>query len=71
MPEAGILIALHEARSPPALLNTPRPSQPPLDTYFSAKHARCTHDFVREFPSCPRDNGKYCDICRLCNAERE
>ena len=59
-----------EALSPPALLNTPRPSQPTLDTYFSAKHARCTHDWVREIPSGPRDNGEYRDVCRLCGAER-
>ena len=32
--------------------------------------AHCTHDWVREFPSGPRDNGEYRDVCRLCNAER-
>ena len=61
--------AKQETLTPPALLSTPRPSQPTLDTYFSA-HARCTHDWVREFPSGPRDNGEYRDICRLCGAER-
>ena len=62
--------AKQETLTPPALLSTPRPSQPTLDTYFSAKHARCMHDFVREFPSGPRDNGEYRDVCRLCGAER-
>ena len=32
---------------------------------------RCTHDFVREFPSGPRDNGEYRDVCRLCGEVRE
>ena len=61
--------AKQETLTPPALLSTPRPSQPTLDTYFSA-YARCTHDWVREFPSGPRDNGEYRDVCRLCGAER-
>ena len=33
--------------------------------------AHCTHDWVREFPPGPRDNGGYRDVCRLCNATRE
>ena len=33
--------------------------------------ARCTHEWVREFSSGPRDNGEYHDVCRLCNAVRE
>ena len=33
--------------------------------------SRCTHDWVREFPSGPRDNGEYRDVCRLCGAVRE
>ena len=32
---------------------------------------RCTHEWVREPPSGPRDNGEYHDVCRLCNAVRE
>ena len=56
--------------TPPALLNTPRPNQRTLDNYFKAKRARCMHDFVREFPSGPRDNGEY-HVCRRCNATRE
>ena len=32
---------------------------------------RCTHDFVRVFPSGPRDNGECHEVCRLCNATRE
>ena len=62
--------AQREALTPPALLSTPRPSQPTLATYFSAKHARYTHDWVRELSLGPRDNGEYYDICRLRNAER-
>ena len=62
--------AQQETLTPPTLLSTPRPSQPTLDTYFSARHARCTHDWVRGFPSGPRDNGEYRDVCRLCGAER-
>ena len=54
--------AQQEKLTPPALLNPPRPSQPTLDNYFSAKRARCAHD--------NGDNGEYRDICRLCNAER-
>ena len=37
----------------------------------SVKRSRCTHDWAREFPSGPRDNGEYRDVCRLCNATRE
>ena len=61
--------AKQETLTPPALLSTPRPSQPTLDTYFSM-HARCTHDWVREFPSGPQDNREYRDIGRLCGAGR-
>ena len=32
---------------------------------------RCTHDFVRMFPSGPWDNGEYHYACRLCAAVRE
>ena len=42
-----------------------------LDESVKRMRARCTHDFVREFPSGPRDNGEYRWVCRLCNAERE
>ena len=32
---------------------------------------RCEHQYVREFPSGPRDNGEYWDRCRLSGKERE
>ena len=63
--------AKQETLTPPALLSTPRPNKRTLDNYFTPKRARCTHDFVREFPSGPRDNGEYHDVCRLCAAVRE
>ena len=63
--------AQQEELTPPALLSTPRPSQPTMDNYFSAKRARCTHDFVRGFPSGPRDNGECRDVCRLCKPSGE
>ena len=44
----------------------------PLTLVESVKRMRaaCTHVWVREFPSGPRDNGEHGDVCRLCNAER-
>ena len=39
-------------------------------TIVERMRAACTHDWVREFPSGPRDNGEYRDVCRLCGAER-
>ena len=59
-----------EELTSPALLSTPHP-EVTLHNYFKAKKARCTHDFVREFPSGPRDNGEYHDVCRLCGEVRE
>ena len=32
---------------------------------------RCEHQYVREFPSGPRDNGEYWERCRLCGKECE
>ena len=46
------------------------PGQLSLEETMKRKQARCTHDWVRESPSGPRDNGEYRDVCRLCNAER-
>ena len=46
------------------------PEQLTLVESVKRMRAHCTHDWVREFPSGPRDNGEYRDICRLCNAER-
>ena len=47
------------------------PGQLSMEESVKRMRSRCTHDFVREFPSGPRDNGEYRDVCRLCNAERE
>ena len=47
------------------------PGQLSLEESGKRMRSRCTHDFVREFPSGPRDNGEYRDVCRLCNATRE
>ena len=30
----------------------------------------CEHDNVREYPSGPRDNGEYTEVCRLCGEMR-
>ena len=53
-----------------AKLSTRPPEQLTLVDSVKRMRAHCTHDWVREFPSGPRDNGEYRDICRLCNAER-
>ena len=42
-----------------------------LEESVKRMRERCTHDFVRVFPSGPRDNGEYRHVCRLCNAARE
>ena len=47
------------------------PGQLTMEETAKRLRARCTHDFVREFPSGPPDNGEYRDGCRLCNATRE
>ena len=47
------------------------PGQLTIKETVKRMRARCTHDWVREFPSGPRDNGEYHDVCRLCNAARE
>ena len=47
------------------------PGQLTMGETVKRMRAHCTHDWVREFPSGPRDNGEYRDICRLCNATRE
>ena len=53
-----------------AKLSKRPPGQLTLVESVKRMRAHCTHDWVREFPSGPRDNGEYRDICRLCNAER-
>ena len=47
------------------------PGQLSMEETVKRMRSRCTHDFVREFPSGPRGNGEYHDVCRMCNAERE
>ena len=47
------------------------PGQLSIEESVKRMRSRCTHDFVRELSSGPRDNGEYHDVCRLCNAERE
>ena len=47
------------------------PGQLILEDVVRRMRAQCTHDWVREFPPGSRDNGEYCDVCRLCNATRE
>ena len=47
------------------------PGQLSMEETVKRMRMRCTHDFVREFPSGPRDNGEYHDVCRLRNAVRE
>ena len=47
------------------------PGQLSIEESVKRMRTRCQHDFVRAFPSGPRDNGKYRDVCRLCTAELE
>ena len=47
------------------------PGQLSIEESVKRLRTRCTHDWAREFPSGPRDNGEYRDVCRLCNAVRE
>ena len=47
------------------------PGQLSIEESVTRMRTRCTHDWVREFPSGPRDNGEYRDVSRLCNATRE
>ena len=47
------------------------PGQLTLEDAVKRMRAHCTHDWVRQFPSGPRDNGEYRDVCRLCSATRE
>ena len=63
--EAEVLAALAAAKK-----QKRDPGQLTIEETVKRMRTRCTHDFVREFPSGPRDNGEYRDICRLCNAER-
>ena len=47
------------------------PGQLTIKETVKRMRTRCTHDWVRHFPSGTRDNGEYRDVCRLCNAVRE
>ena len=42
------------------------PGQLTIQETVKRMRTRCTHDWVRQFPSGPRDNGEYRDICWLC-----
>ena len=46
------------------------PGQLTIKEAVKRMRTHCTHDWVRQFPSAPRDNGEYRDVCRLCGAER-
>ena len=62
--EAGMLADMQAK-----LLKRP-PGQLTLVESVKRMRAACTHDWVREFPSGPRNNGEYREVCRFCNAER-
>ena len=47
------------------------PGQLSIEESVKRMRTRCTHDWVREFPPGPRDNGEYREVCRLCAAVRE
>ena len=47
------------------------PGQLTIKETVKRMRTRCTHDWIRQFPSGPRDNGEYHDVCRLCSATRE
>ena len=53
-----------------AKLSKRPPGQLTLVESVKRMRAACTHDYVRQFPFGPRDNGVHNDVCRLCNAER-
>ena len=61
-----------EAKALAALVPKKHKREPgQLSIEESVKRSRCTHDWAREFPSGPRDNGEYRDVCRLCGEVRE
>ena len=61
-----------EAKALAALVAKKQKREPgQLSMEESVKRMRSRCDFVREFPSGPRDNGEYRDVCRLCAAGRE
>ena len=63
--EAAVLAAVRKEKQ------KREPGQLTMEEAVKRMRARCTHDFVRQSPSGPRDNGEYRDVCRLCNATRE
>ena len=53
-----------------AKLSKRPPGQLTIVQSVKRMRAACTHDYVREIPSGPQDNGEYRDACRLCGAAR-
>ena len=64
--EAEALAALAAAKK-----QKREPGQLTIKETVKRMRTRCTHDWVRQFPSGPRDNGEYRDVCRISNAVRE
>ena len=64
--EAEALAALAAAKK-----QKREPGQLSIEESVKRMRTRCTHEWVRELPSAPRDNGEYRDVCRLCGAVRE
>ena len=58
-----------EAKALAALVPKKRDAgQLSIEESVKRMRSRCTHDWAREFPPGPRDNGEYRDVCQLCNA---
>ena len=56
-------------RIEPAALMVNRDSRKrTLDEFLTRR--RCCHEYVREYPEGPRDNGEYTERCRLCGNVR-
>ena len=47
------------------------PGQLTMQEIVKRMRTRCTHEWVRQPASGPRDNGEYREVCRLCAAVRE
>ena len=39
----------------------------PEESESEESESECEHDYVREYPSGPRDNGEYTEVCRHCS----
>ena len=57
-----------QVTEPPALMVNRSSRQPTLDDFFP--NLRCCHEYVREYPRGPSDNGEYTERCRLCGDMR-